>query len=100
MSVDLDAIARLDGLVDAALDARLGADDALRALRQIQATPLHRPWPVVLGAYATAGIALTPVLGGGWREAGAAALVGLVVGAIALSTRRTTRTSGDDAQAV
>jgi uncharacterized membrane protein YjjB (DUF3815 family) len=32
------------------------------------------------------------VLGGGWREAGAAALVGLVVGAIALSTSRTART--------
>jgi uncharacterized membrane protein YjjP (DUF1212 family) len=90
--VDLDAIARLDALVEAALDGRLNSDDALAALRQIQDNPLRRPSSVVLAAYATAGVALTPVLGGGWREAGGAALVGLVVGAIALSTRRTART--------
>ncbi len=91
-SVDLDAIARLDSLVDDELDGPLDTDDALRALRQIENTPLHRPWPLVLAAYATAGASLTPVLGGGWREAAGAALVGLVVGAIALSARRTTRT--------
>lgn len=90
--VDLDAIARLDGLVQDALHGRLDADDALVALGDVQDHPLHRPWPVVLAAYAIAGTALTPVLGGGWREAGAAALVGLVVGAIALSTSRTART--------
>jgi uncharacterized membrane protein YjjP (DUF1212 family) len=91
-TVDLDAIARLDGFVEDALDGRLDADDALRRLGEIQENPLHRPWPMVLAAYAIVGIALTPVLGGGWREAGAAALVGLVVGAIALSTSRTVRT--------
>ena len=68
--VDLDAIARLDGLVEDALDGRLDADDALGALRKIQDNPLRRPWPLVLAAYAIAGVALTPVLGGGWREAG------------------------------
>ena len=90
--VDLDAIARLDGLVQDALDGRLDADAALAALEQIQDTPLHRPWPLVLAAYAIAGTALAPVLGGGWRDATGAALVGLVVGAIALSTSRTART--------
>jgi uncharacterized membrane protein YjjP (DUF1212 family) len=91
-TVDLDAIARLDGLVQATLDGKRDLDDALAALADIQADPLDRPWPVLLGAYALAGAALTPVLGGGWRESTAAALVGLVVGAIALSTRRTVRT--------
>jgi uncharacterized membrane protein YjjP (DUF1212 family) len=90
--VDLDAIARLDGLVQDALDARLDADGALGKLGDIQREPLHRPWPVLLAAYAIAGVALTPVLGGGWREASAAALVGLLVGAITLSTTRTART--------
>jgi hypothetical protein len=83
--VDLDAIARLDELVQDAVDGRLDADCARAALREVQDNPLHRPWPVVPAAYALAGSALTPVLGGGWREAGAAALVGLLVGAIALS---------------
>ena len=56
----------------------------------------HRPWPILLAAYAVAGAALTPVLGGGWREAAAAAVVGLVVGAIALTARQTARTERDE----
>jgi uncharacterized membrane protein YjjP (DUF1212 family) len=91
-AVDLDAIARLDELVQDALEGQLDADGALRALGRVRDSPLRRPRPLVLAAYATAGSALTPVLGGGWREAVAAALVGLVVGAIAVSTSRTART--------
>jgi uncharacterized membrane protein YjjP (DUF1212 family) len=53
---------------------------------------MERPWPILLAAYALAGAALTPVLGGGWREATAGAIVGLVVGAIALPARRAART--------
>ena len=79
-TVDLDAIARLDDLIQAVLDDRLGPEQALAALADIQATPLERKWPTMLAAYAIAGAALTPVLGGGWHEAAAAAVVGLVVG--------------------
>ena len=89
--VDLDAMGRLDGLVQDAVDGRLGVAEALAGLRDIQSKPLHRPSPILLGAYALAGVALTPLLGGGLREAAAAAVVGLVVGAIALSTERTAR---------
>jgi uncharacterized membrane protein YjjP (DUF1212 family) len=89
--VDLDAMGRLDGLVQDTVDGRLGVEDALAELRDIQSEPLRRPRPTLLAAYALAGVALTPLLGGGWREAAAAALVGLVVGAIALSTERTAR---------
>ncbi len=91
-AVDLDAIARLDELVQGVLDMRLSTDTALAALEEIQATPLNRPWPVLLAAYAIAGAALTPILGGGWREAAAATLVGLVVGVIALPTKHSART--------
>jgi uncharacterized membrane protein YjjP (DUF1212 family) len=91
-AVDLAAIARLDDLVQDALDERLEADGALAALADVERYPLRRPWPVVVAAYALAGLALTPLLGGGWREASAAALVGLVVGAIIVSTSRASRT--------
>jgi uncharacterized membrane protein YjjP (DUF1212 family) len=90
-AVDLDAIARLDQLVQDVLDGRLDTDSALTSLTDIRAKPLDRPWPVLLAAYAIAGAALTPVLGGGWREAAAGGLVGVVVGAIALPTRRSAR---------
>jgi uncharacterized membrane protein YjjP (DUF1212 family) len=91
-AVDLDAIARLDELVQDVLDEPLDPETALARLTAIEDEPLDRPWPLLLAAYALAGAALTPVLGGGWREGVAAAIVGLVVGAIALPARRAART--------
>jgi uncharacterized membrane protein YjjP (DUF1212 family) len=89
--VDLDAIARLDDVVQDLLD---GADvqRGLAAVAAIEASPMNRPWPLLLGAYAAAGPALTPILGGGWREAVAAVAAGLVVGAVALTAGRGSRT--------
>jgi uncharacterized membrane protein YjjP (DUF1212 family) len=89
--VDLDALARLDDLVDDVVDRRLDADAALAELAAIQTRRLERPWPLLLAAYGLAGAALTPILGGGWREAAAAAVVGLVAGGVALTARGNTR---------
>jgi uncharacterized membrane protein YjjP (DUF1212 family) len=91
-SVDLDAIARLDDLVDDVREGRLDAADALARLEDVHSRPLSRPWPLVICGYALAGAALAPVLGGGVQESAAAALVGLAVGAIVLSTRSLIRT--------
>jgi uncharacterized membrane protein YjjP (DUF1212 family) len=90
-TVDLDAIARLDDLVQDVLDERLAVREALERLSEIAARPLKRPWFVQLAAYALAGAAVTPVLGGGWRELVAGGVVGLLVGVIALFARRTAR---------
>lgn len=90
-SVDLDAISRFDELVQDVVDARLDAAAAQKALEEAQAEALQRPWPLVLGAYALAGAALTPVLGGGTLEAVSSAIVGLVVGAIAIAGGRIVR---------
>ena len=90
-TVDLDRIARLDDLVQDVLEGRLDADGALTSLEALRDQPLLRPWPILLAAYALAGAALTPVLGGGWREAVTAVLVGLVVGAVAIATRGVVR---------
>jgi len=90
-AVDLDRIARLDDLVDDILQGRLGTDGALTSLEALREQPVRRPWPTLLAAYAVAGTALTPILGGGWREAVTAALVGLIVGAVAISTRGVVR---------
>jgi uncharacterized membrane protein YjjP (DUF1212 family) len=89
-AVDLAAIAELDDLVSAVLDGRLDGAGALARLGSAQGA--QRPWPLLLAAYAVAGAALTPVLGGGWRETAAAAGVGLLVGAIALPGARLART--------
>jgi uncharacterized membrane protein YjjP (DUF1212 family) len=91
-AVDLDAIARLDDLVQDVLDRGRDPDSALAALADIQIHPLNRPWPVLLAAYALAGAAVAPVLGGGWRDVLGAAVVGLVVAAVVLPARRTVRT--------
>jgi uncharacterized membrane protein YjjP (DUF1212 family) len=91
-AVDLDAIARLDDLVHDVIEGRADAIQALGELDEIKSNPLERPWPLLMAAYGIAGAALTPILGGGLREAGAAAVVGLIVGAIAVPATRTTRT--------
>src|SRR3974377_121475 len=73
-AVDLDAIAQLDDLVQDVLDGRRDAHSALALLAEIEANELERPWPLMLAAYALAGAAVAPVLGGGWPDAlGAAA---------------------------
>ena len=87
-AVDLDAVARLDDLVHDVLDGGIGPGEGLSRLADIQSHPLVRPWFVRLGAYALAGAAVAPVLGGSWRDVAAGAVVGLVVGAIALAARR------------
>jgi uncharacterized membrane protein YjjP (DUF1212 family) len=89
--VDLDAIARLDDLVHDVLGHRVTAAEALGRLTDIEAHPLKRHWLVELGAYALAGAAVTPVLGGDRRDVLAGGIVGLLVGAIALRARRAAR---------
>ena len=91
-SVDLDAIARLDDLVDAVHNKRLEPTEALSRLEEVHSRPLRRPWLLVVSGFALAGAALAPVLGGSARDAAAAALVGLTVGAIVVATRSLVRT--------
>jgi uncharacterized membrane protein YjjP (DUF1212 family) len=89
--VDLDAIARLDDVVHEVLDASLSPDAALAQITEIRAQPLRRRWFVELPAYVLAGAAVTPVLGGGWREVLAGGVVGALVGGVALATGRAAR---------
>jgi uncharacterized membrane protein YjjP (DUF1212 family) len=86
-SVDLDHVAELDDLVKGVVDRRIDVAAALAALVPLRSEPMRRPWPIVLGAYALAGAAITPVLGGGLDECASAAGVGLAVGVVALATR-------------
>ena len=89
--VDLGTIARLDDLARALLDGRLDAPGGLEALGALGAGAVQRSWPVVVVAYGLAGATMTPMLGGAWREACAAAVVGAVVGGILLPAQRSPR---------
>jgi uncharacterized membrane protein YjjP (DUF1212 family) len=91
-SVDLDAIARLDDLVEDVREGRLDLAAALARLEDVHSRPLRRPWLLVICGYGFAGAALAPVIGGGVSESGAAALVGIAVGAVVVSTRSLVRT--------
>ena len=64
---------------------------ALTRLAEIEARPLERRWYVRLAAYSLAGAAVTPVLGGGWRDVLAGGVVGLVVGVVAIAAQRAAR---------
>src|SRR6478736_2837452 len=90
-TVDLDAITRLEELARDVAEDRVAVGAALERLTEIDSAPLRRRWYIELSAYALAGAAVTPVLGGGWREVVAGAVVGLFVGVVALLARRTAR---------
>jgi uncharacterized membrane protein YjjP (DUF1212 family) len=91
-AVDLDAIARLDDLLNDVLEKRVDVVEACTTLSEIRRNPLVRPWFVRLGAYALAGAAVAPVVGGGWRDVAAAAFVGFVVGLVVFAAQRRSRT--------
>ena len=86
--VDLDAVARLDDLVQDVLDGRVTTAAALERVVDVGRHPLRRPWFVEIPAYALAGAAVTPVLGGGWEELLAGGIVGALVGSVALVAGR------------
>jgi uncharacterized membrane protein YjjP (DUF1212 family) len=86
--VDLGAIARLDDLMRDVLGRSPDADEALAALEALQRTPHERSLLVTTAAYGAAGFALAPMVGGGWREAVAAAIVGALLGLLAVPARR------------
>jgi uncharacterized membrane protein YjjP (DUF1212 family) len=90
-TVDLGAIADLDDLVADVLDERLDAPAALERLAAVEATPISRPYPVMLAAYVGAAVVLTPMLGGGRDEALAAGIVGAVTGVVAIAGGKSSR---------
>jgi len=86
--IDLGAISQLDDLVRDVLDGRADAAEALASLDRLESSPRRQPWPVTVAATAGVGFALTPLLGGGWRESIAAGLVGALVGVITVAGGR------------
>ncbi len=80
--VDLFLIGQLDDLASRVRNGQLSPALALDELAALQ--PLQRSAAVVVGAYALAGGAVTPVLSGGWREVVAAAAAGVLVGVVAV----------------
>src|ERR1700759_2618487 len=82
--VDLRAISRLDDLVVEVLDDRLDGAAALASLERIESTPSPQHWAVAVGSFGAVAFAMTPMLGGGWREALPACVVGIVVGSPAV----------------
>ena len=80
--IDLYAIGRLDAIATGIADNSLDRHRALEEIEELGRHPLRRPVWLVVVSYAVSGAALASVLGGGWRESLAAAMVGLAVGSL------------------
>ncbi len=96
-AVDLDrdrpALGDLVGVPAAAKPHEaLGGQGAHPRDRSVQRPAGRLLAHLLVAAFGIAGAALTPVLGGGWREAAVAAVVGLIVGGVALPAVRRART--------
>jgi uncharacterized membrane protein YjjP (DUF1212 family) len=85
--VDLGLISQLDDLVRDVLDGQLDTAGARARLDRVDAASHRQPWPITVAATGGVGFALAPLLGGGWREAVAAGIVGILVGAIVVLMR-------------
>ena len=86
--VDLGAISRLDDLLRNVFDGDLDAVGAQARLDELDAATTWQSWPIMLAGTGGVGLALTPLLGGDWRDALVGGLVGVLVGAIMLAGRR------------
>lgn len=80
--IDLYAIGRLDAIAAGIAEGSLDRHRALEEIEELGRHPLRRPVWLVVASYAAAGAGLASVLGGGWRESLAAAMVGLAVGSL------------------
>ena len=87
-AIDLEMLARLDQVIRRVAAGEVDSDQALIELRLIMAGKRRFPWFVrALGAGAGAA-SLAVVLGGGQREALAAAIVGFAVGLLVVAGSR------------
>ena len=89
--INLHAIGRLDEMSSALADGRIDRARALEEIEDLGKNPIRRPAWIVLGAYGIVGGAIVPIIGGGWHEAVAAALIGMPVGMMTRSITRRNR---------
>ncbi len=84
--LDLARLAQLDALADAVAEREIDPDDGLRRIAAIEnAAPAWGKVPVTL-TYALTAAAVTVFFGGGGADVAGAAVVGLVLGVLALAT--------------
>ncbi len=85
---DLGRLARLDTIVHQVLRGELTADQGSLAVLDADQRARARPPGLRVLGYALASAGAARVLGGGWREAGAAGTIGLVIGLVGLVAAR------------
>lgn len=87
--VDLEKLSQLDALIDAVADGRLSAGRAVARLDAITTSPPRPGTAATIAAFGVASASAALFFGGGWREAAACAVIGLVVGLCAAYIPRT-----------
>ncbi len=88
-SVSLSQLTRLDRVAADMLGGRITPDVGLERLDEIEATPRLYGDLLITLAFALSSAAVARFLGGGWREIGVAAVIGLFTGTTAAITART-----------
>jgi uncharacterized membrane protein YjjP (DUF1212 family) len=83
-SVSLSQLTQLDRVAADVLGGRISPDTGLERLDEIEAAPPPFGPALTLLAFALSSAAVARFLGGGWREIGVAAVIGLITGALAL----------------
>ena len=85
---NLGKLARLDEIIVRVMHGELSATEGVRRVAEVVAAPpLYGPTVTTL-AFGLASAASSRFFGGGWREAAVGAIIGLVIGMLALATGR------------
>jgi uncharacterized membrane protein YjjP (DUF1212 family) len=87
-SVSLSQLTQLDRVAADVLGGRISPDAGLERLDEIEAAPPPFGDVVTVLAFALSSAAVARFLGGGWREIGIAAVIGLITGVLALVAAR------------
>jgi uncharacterized membrane protein YjjP (DUF1212 family) len=86
--VDLEKQSLLDELVGRVLRRKLSAAEGIKELDAIVSAPARHGPLTIIFAFGLASCAATTFFGGGWREAVASGLIGIIIGAFSTLVKR------------
>jgi uncharacterized membrane protein YjjP (DUF1212 family) len=89
---NLEKLSQLDELADKVISGECGPEEGARDIDAIVAAPGHYNAALVVFSFSLASATAARSFRGGWREIGAAATIGLVIGLAAIMLNRTENT--------
>jgi len=86
--INLERLVALDRVLNEVAEGKATANEGIQRIRDIETAPARFTMATVVVSFAVVSGAAARFFGGGWSEMGGAAIVGLVIGALAIVSGR------------